>query len=416
MIKSFGQRGFSPLVILPLIFLISISLIFGSIFFITKRVPKGKNPQPYSTSQPNLQSPVPEASGGFLENSQKIEFESGTKLAFFSTENNNLKKITSLKDLSITNSYVKPIYQDGFIYYADDYRVFRFDLNKNDHQQIYKLENLTLNISKIKLLNNGLYISLLPKNYYGSNEGTIDGLDIQSGIVKQIGTIKYTLYGGVDYLFKTANGADVVGTFGGDGCGGSGEISAILDGQTTQIISTGGGCNFNPRYQGEFNKKLVLLSALKQEYDYTDGEKADSLFILDPVTKQKTDILDLKPYSDRIKRYYYDDVKDKFALEVDNQIWLVDIATKNMEKRPLEVNLNKDLPFNIYFNNNKVYYLKHGVYTQDFAEQLIVYDINQKTSQTINWTRPDNLLIDNQIIGVHNNTPILSIHVSPYPN
>lgn len=131
---------------------------------------------------------------------------------------------------------------------------------------IYTSDDSYEEIAKYTFKNNRFYKQLLHFENPGGYQGTI--------------ILDYT----------ETNGALILRTYGGDGCGGSGKIWYIMDNQPQDVIQIGSGCveSTLPRFATYWNGDLYLSI---QTGAYEVDTQTNKVYRLNPFTKEVHDVL-----------------------------------------------------------------------------------------------------------------------------
>jgi hypothetical protein len=112
-------------------------------------------------------------------------------------------------------------------------------------------------------------------------------------------------------LESKINNIDIVSSFGGDGCGGWGEVYSVDNEKITNTIKIGFGCSMDPRYlKLNENKNSVILASVMEPVDKSDPSDFndyDRIYFQNLLTNEKEEIYDLKPDMNDIEEIYFDD-------------------------------------------------------------------------------------------------------------
>lgn len=226
--------------------------------------------------------------------------------------------------------------------------------------------------------------------------------------------MKPVIYGTLAYLFKTTKGEDVLGSFGGDGCGGFGEIR-ILGSSNQLLTKTGGGCVEDPTYHGEIpaENKIILLSSIKDSWNEIGGGKLDKLYSLDVYTKEQKTILDFKSNPQGVKRFFPNPDKNKLTLGYQNEIQEVNLLNGNITKTPINSSIDLENNYYSYFYKDNLYYLRLESVTNNFNMALEITDIKTGNVKKYDWDKKYPVSADAYIIGFWQDKPLIVFHTYP---
>lgn len=230
----------------------------------------------------------------------------------------------------------------GNIYFTSKDKVFTYNLNTGKQIDIYKknsngleLTNLTLNQKK-----NLLYVSQLIEIGGKMNKFLLKEVDLSNSTEREIPQFPAVLYGNAEFLFS-ANGLDIVASFGGDGCGAYGKIYKIINSKAEEIINTGHGCVEDPRFiEANEDKSSVLLYSAIPQIDplSTIGSYKDELNQLywqNVITGEKQVLYDFKAENRTAGHFFINPEKTKMAYFIKNKIEIINIYSKEVEKEIL---------------------------------------------------------------------------------
>lgn len=344
--------------------------------------------------------------------------EKGTNNLLYTISENSFNEITLFKNLSPNPDYgqVSPYFDEieRKVYLGGREKISVYDLNNKDQKEIYQLSDQNFSISSFSVVGNKLYISLSPSNI--GDSGYIDEFDMVSKKSRRIGPQKNVIYGGLRYIFKTTNNDDVMASFGGDGCGGFGEVRLITTSETKLVAKTGGGCVEDPRYIGELasENKIVLLSVVKGTWDEMTPQKLDTLYTKDVYTGEEKGLLDLKPLSDKLTRYFVDQKNNRVYLIFKDEIWNLNLTNGQIENKvAISKDLNVGEDYYSVFHDNNLYSLKEEPYTDNFNMVLKVADVTTGATKEYNWGKKYAISGQASILGFWQNQPLINLYIHP---
>jgi len=245
--------------------------------------------------------------------------------------------------------------------------------------------------------------------------GYIEEYDLLSQKTRKIAPQRNVMYGTMHHLFKTTKNDDVIGSFGGDGCGAFGEIRLVTASETKVVTPTGGGCSEHPRRLGSLTQedKLVLISVEKDGWDPEKGERVDKLYTKDVYTGGEKILMDLKPYVDTLKSYLMDEKTQKITLVFSDGVWTINAVTGEVESKE-DTSKAHEESYYTTVHNGKSYYIENEAFTDNFNMILHVTDLKtRKEVEKINWGKKYPLTGDATIIGFWHDHPLISLHIYP---
>lgn len=299
-----------------------------------------------------------------------IEESQPQKITFYSLSNNKMLAQSSITVRPNDAFGLRPVLDSsGNIYLIDNDSVIKYSLASKTKTIIYtnQLSDRQLIAVAIKEPDY-FYLTEAPIPYYGKTEmlHTIREIKISDGETRVIENLRPTLYGNSDYLFKSSEG-DIIGTFGGDGCGGFGKIYRYTD-HAIDVVKTGGGCVEEPTYLGaaENRESLFLLSSVPKTFPET---KIDSFYTQHVLTGNKEIIYDFKNISNQPEKVILNQEKTKVAAINKTSITIIDLVTREIEKTiPLD-------------NIDSYFWLMIGdmLYSYDYNKNIYIVDIPSGT-------------------------------------
>jgi hypothetical protein len=261
-----------------------------------------------------------------------------------------------------------------YIYFIDGNTIFRYDL---DGRKTEEFVSLTIkdksSLQQITFIKpNILAVSEIGQEGNQKEEvrtdNTVHLIDITTKQIREVTKLHVVFYGGNTYITKTATG-DIIGSFGGDGCGGWGSIY-MYEGDTSRLVTkTGVGCSKEPRFVGAIpeGNSLLLYAVLPQEKTGNDDFNGmpfydpDVLYYLHTQTGAQEAILDLKPFVG-FKEIVFHDSQEKILISTKNEMHIYNLLTKKTEK--IIPYLVENLTFETFtgdvvvardYNNHKTY-------------------------------------------------------------
>lgn len=234
--------------------------------------------------------------------------------------------------------YVNPVRKGDTIYLADANTITKYSLPNKQSQIIYTNPYNDRVIQSLSLDDTGyLYVGLSPKDYYAKNSTfSLDIVDLASGKTSRtLSSLPHVTYGGISYLFK-AGDYDIIASFGGDGCGGYGEISKFIAMKKEQIAKTGVGCLEEPRYIGTLPSKnqILLANVLPGSWNPSapqESVKYDVLYGQNALTGEKEPLYDLKKIPE-LSAIILNEEKNTVLLATPKNLSLFDLEKKIITK------------------------------------------------------------------------------------
>lgn len=416
MFSEFNQKGS-----ILLLFLITVVGIISIAAVGVYLYQKGQNPptaQP-QTLQETISSPLPISSPANTINND-FSFDSNTNYLIYTIDNNDFKPLISLQNLTPNQMFgnTPPYFDSGNkqFFVADAKNLLTYSLEGKKIKDIYKVSEPNLAISAFSISQPNAYISLLPKDYNSEPAAYIDEVNLNTGKIRRISNLKTAMYGNLSYLFKTTQNADVIGSFGGDGCGGAGIISLVTPNENKPIMKTGGGCVEDPSYISSIpsENKIILFSVVKDTWEETTGSKLDKIYSKDVYTQEEKIIYNFRDDSEKLLRYFVNLKNNKIYLIYKDKIKPLNFVTGQLDNAiPLSNNINFDENYYSYFENNILYYIKEEPVTDNFNMTLKVTDVQSGNTKEYNWGKKYPLSGQASIIGFLNNQPIISLYIYP---
>lgn len=302
----------------------------------------------------------------------------------FRLANNKITPVTSVEVFG-NGAYgdIEPTYDETTktIYFTDINTITAYSLLTNSSQVYYRNTKPDTIISSVDLTSLPvLYITLAPTEIddFNNIQLTLLEYNIKTNQTREIPSIKPVRYGNVSYLFKSGN-KDIIGTFGGDGCGGYGEIYAVDSTSKKLLQKTGGGCVRDPNYFGNIKSQnaLLMASILPESGEDELGEILyNELYLINVDTLEKTTLLDLKPYSSY--RMRFNEKNNTLSLESNKEIVTFNIETQKLETLPQK---SKNIPesHTSYETNTMLYAAEYN------KDEFYIIDRETGEQTTISW-------------------------------
>jgi hypothetical protein len=385
------QRGFAFLLLIVGVVILGLLILVG--IFIQSRFGYlwTRRPLPRVTPAPSVQSQPSEAS------------QSG-QLYLYTVADNNLSQIEVFKNLAINNiyDYEPPVAgPEGTVFLNYSQEVDQYNLDTKAKTKLvsadkdYVFDWMTFQSPDL------LFISELPSNFYGGlNPPLMIEKNLTTGLERRTTSIQLLVNGSLKYLFKASTGEDIVGTFVKEGCGASGNIYKFLQGRADLITKTGGDCNRDPVFVGNFVKQdsLVMLSYLGDWH--SKGEETYDQFYLQNISSQKTTLLDLKAQNKPILSYVYNPDQNKIAIFYNNELDILDVETSKQVG-----------PIPIKANERSFYSWRGDFGLGYFHETKLIWTAHLPDGEIKEYPLPSQFSSDvtPQIIGVWKGQPLISI-------
>ena len=286
--------------VVPSLFLV-VGLCLLAFYFGKKFVTKTTVPTPNSAKYyQTYYSPFP--------TTDTTESEPTYKSSIYMSSADSSEPITN--DTILPSKYiggpVNPIFDTASnnIFYASGSAVFEYNLLSKTKSEIYNAgKTQTINLLSFKKLDK-LYVTESKISYGFSESLTLVEINVVTKAKKVIGSQKPVMYGNLQYI-GNSDGLDIVATFGGDGCGGYGEIYSIKDDLNKLLVKTGVGCSPNPRYIGFSNDlKSVITASIKNRSDTLSP---------DALPEDRFEFIYLTNIITGEKKAIYTRIKDSFA-------------------------------------------------------------------------------------------------------
>ncbi|MBI4058937.1 hypothetical protein HY404_01715 [Candidatus Microgenomates bacterium] len=340
------------------------------------------------------------------------------ELAVFSLEENGqLVKLTSFS--ITTNDYfgdLTPIMdKKDNIYIGSRDKIVKYSLSSQKSEEIFS-ENTGETIYNFSLSDaaDHLYVTEKPpalslpadNNSSGMEEKLIiKDVNLKDNSVRVIGPHQPVYYGNLDYLFKSSAG-DVIASFGGDGCGGYGEIVVYKNSIAKKIAKTGAGCSPDSRYIGSIKEKNAILLASTVpgfEGGFKSDEKIyDTLYLQNITTGEKEIVFDLKTIKDGT--LILNSTEKMVGILTDEDFLTISLETKQIEQR---ITLNKkiSIPWISWLDNNKIY----GI---DYQKNFVIIDLSSGKLKILPWDK-NVVTYDPHLLGLWHSKPLFYL---VYPN
>lgn len=370
------RSGFSSILVI-LAILILIAITSGISFYFGKNfISKESNPQasPINNSETAKPSETPNSKDTYLE-----FYELGEKVT---------KSIKSFKvDPGQGYGFATPdLDTHGNIFFVDRNKIIRYSLTNSDSAEIYQSEGGFV-IAQISLDQAGQFLYFVEYDPdLPPTTTTIQSLyELNLGTREKRLVLKTeaVMYGLIQYLFKSTAG-DVVGDFGGDGCGGYGNIYLVTNGQKRLVLETGGGCVEKPVPIGNNKEKnSVILIAHK------NGENSENLteytlteiFYLDVTTGKKEQILDLTKYPNKYTQVFLNKSEDTLYLLSEKDLMTYRLDNKQIGNLKFAVQALKDSNLTLVQDNNVD--ILYGI--NSISKQFNIVYPNMGEFKPVNW-------------------------------
>lgn len=222
------------------------------------------------------------------------------------------------------------------IYFISENTLYKFDLRTSSQARVSPVTFASgYGPGSVISDNNEVFYTTKALDYEHSQKVSVRLFDTTSNKETELTTIDPVIYGDAEYLF-TSSAGQIIGSFGGDGCGGYGEIYRVTTSGNQELTKTGMGCNNNPRFIGSLPKEdSIILAELKQtpeEYSFEDYTFADGKINLMKVTsKVTTPLFDLSQIKGKVKNILLNDNKDILAILTKDSIYLFHIPTSTLD-------------------------------------------------------------------------------------
>lgn len=360
------KNGFAPLL---LIFVVA-GLVVGFFLLGNEFAKKFNLPTTGSIKTAPTFTPLPT----FNPSNGRLYYDT----VIYSTNNNGSEKILTKK--IYPGKYagmVTPVIGGGKIYYVSDDNVFEYDMNTKTSKEVYTVTGGFM-MSFIEYSSpNYLYITEGNADFdtSGKLELTIKKLDLTSGSISVIGSREPVLYGNLQYIGKADRG-NIIGTFGGDGCGGYGSIYKVENGSYNLIKKTGGGCITDPRFIGYSENLSSLITVTSIGKNETD-QKDEFIYLTNVITGENKAIFDLTKLNDTFRTYIKSKDKDVVYLVGTKKIYTLDLNSQTITSQS---DLTAD------FTNFYAEYISGD--TKDAV--LFVYETNSPSTQKFTLVDPVN--------------------------
>ncbi len=271
-------------------------------------------------------------------------------------------------------NFYRSIIDNQKIYLSTDKQVVEYDLDTKNHRLVYQLKDQDYAINTFHSNSNLLTVDIYnPDDEHPGSKFTnnyMDLVDLNNLSVKRQGPHQPTLYGGLDYQFKTTRGDHVISTFGGDSCAVFGTLRLITPSSSRDLLDVGDGCNFAPRFIGTnpATDSLILASVISQDWDEIGdmsdpqsykGFLPDKLYTRNVYSDQQTTLLDFRAAnSGRMKSYNIDRANHQLSILFFNrQLWTIPL---HQPQNTTKQTLNSSIDLTQYYDaihNNKLYSL-----------------------------------------------------------
>jgi len=406
-----NQDGFISVIIIA--FLLIGSIVFAGYFYLQKN---SSSSFPEILNQISV-SPVGPTSYPKLETNTDIVTDR-TRYILYVVDEEGFRQISTFSDIASNPTYGNiPPYLDeesGALYLADAHSVSQYNLSGKKSKDIYTNTEKDLLVSYLSFIKKSIYISLLP-NTYEKLEGRIDEVDIPTGKIRKIGSFAPILYGNLNYLFKTTKGDDVIGSFGGDGCGGGGWVKLLTAPVPKTIIETGGGCNEAPRYLGavDTQDKIVLLSVVKDTWNETNGEQTDKLYIKNVYTGEEAVLYDFKANNERVSTYYENNQSNLLYIITNSKIKQLDLSDGTLKSDFVINSTIGPIVGDVRLQNDTLYSLGQDPYTHNY--NMVFRSTNLKTGvkKEYDWGKKFPDAGQSYFTGLWHGDPIVSLYFFP---
>ena len=305
-------------------------------------------------------------------------------------------------EIAKINGHAEPILgKDNSVYYYiyetsdPSYRaqkIFKLDLETEQTSVIYATNSGK--IAEIKYENpNLLYIVILPQNEsYDEQTHDLLKLNLDNKQAQFLRQFKSVTFGGISYLFKSGE-TDIIGSFGGDGCGGHGRISRYQNSNSVLITNTGGGCNPNPIYIGSVPEKnsILVASATETEEATLPGDfiDFDKLYLQNVLTNEKDILYDLRPIDDQINQFKLNKDKNAAVILKDKELISIDLSTKEVSliELPEDIRSQEISVGFIWSKNDKFYFIvSRAINETENSKELYIFDSKSNSFKKIDFT------------------------------
>jgi len=298
-------------------------------------------------------------------------------LHIYSLKENTLFLLASIPT-TITNEWIPKqtvANNKGEIFYVDGKTLMKYNLNSRKKETIYKVLDSHKEIGNIKIISDNLYWTdvIATKNDPSEQTHILKEYNTVTNKERTITSLVPGVWTGLHYLFKSTDGADIIGTLGGDGCGGWGKVYRKIN-KLDLIVETGGGCNEKPSHVGSIKNenKLVMLSTIPNTFP---DLKYDKLYTYDVITNNKVDLFNLRNIPE-IQRVLVDDNSNIGVIITKSQILLINLTSKTIEKRIIQDNSHRH---SWILKDNKVIYL------EDNQKNISIIDLQTIKTKVISW-------------------------------
>lgn len=301
-----------------------VAVLMVGFFFLGNEFSKKNNPQtsyPENVLPTYAPYPTPNPNGRTYYNT-----------VIYSTNSNGSEKIFTGKIYIGKNSGgpVQPTVGKDKLYYVSGSDIFEYDINTKTSKKIYTTAD-DISIVLIEYTSpNYLYIT--EGNIYFEPDKkpylTLKKFDLNTASATTIASMEPTLYGGLNYIGKMGN-ANIVGTFGGDGCGGYGSIYKVENGAYNLVKKVGSGCIADPRYVGysENLSSIITISVIGSD---EVNQKYDFVYLTNVNTGENKAIFDLKRLNDTFKTSLKSTDKDVVYLVGTEKVYTLDLNTQSI--------------------------------------------------------------------------------------
>ncbi len=409
------QRGFAPILIVLFIGLMLVGVV-GAGYLTYKQLgtvssgnrnttaavpaPTDTTASQSATAAATSPSPSPFPSTVVPKGYQRMNFLTidSTTNSFQFLDQVTIKSATSFGSINFQ------LLNNGYLMIYDTNTVSIYDPINKTQQQLYQNTNSS-EIIRARLSEDQRTLYVSKATPLGNYQFTVnlEVINLPNTLVRTVSNVPPVTYGALDYLMDSPNG-DIVGSFGGDGCGGFGKVYQVKDGQNTELLKTGAGCNNDPYYLGELESKNSLLL----EEHHTGANDADiptKLLIYDVATKQSTPLLDLTAVSSQIRLLKYDRYSQTVYLFVDKELWKYNPTTKVLQKSVVVDKLPSE---DIYWAGVTSSHLIGYNYK---SKELALIETATKQQSTIKWNLPVGFAP--QFVGVYAGKLLFAVIQSP---
>ncbi len=405
------QRGFAPLIIIVVAFLIFAGIIYFTITLFQRYVSLHSTNTTTTQTNPITSTPQPNTSAGFADVSPLPSFTPNTSPIPKGYQRVTIQTIQEQKPVMLDqlllkdNASVPQQLNSGNFLFYDQNQVVTYDPFQRKQKQIY-VNNTTGLINYVKYDEQGyLYITKITQTTPATIWMDIISLNNNS-TVKTINNVQPVIYGGLEHLL-TFQDNDIIGTFGGDACSGSGKIFQVpadTKKAPAEILKTGGGCNPEPSYLGTNEQTSTLFFQTTSPTNDARNFINDKLVAFDLKTKQLSPIMDLKPITEQIQLIHFDPTTKVIYLIVGDEVWFYNPSDKTVQKKTILPNLTSLTPTNTAWQvayNNKLY----GVNL--VTHEVVIADGETKKVSSLKLYASDR--VTPAYIGIVNNLPLFAI-------